>query len=129
MSLEVDLMTYLLAYTGLANLVGARIYPLRLPKEVTYPAITYMRISKPRTYSHSGDSNLSKPRIQFSCFAKTYLAALDVADQIVAALSGFKGSMSQTEIYAAFIQSQADMYEPDTMLYHIPVDVIIHYKG
>ena len=128
MSVEKNICAFLLQQTALTKLIGARIFPIHIPQNSELPAIAYNMISKPRTYSQSGDSHLVKPRIQFSCFGHRYHDVRDVADQIVIALSGFKGNMDGATIQSAFIENEVDLYESDTKIYHIPVDVIFQYN-
>jgi hypothetical protein len=123
-SIESDLYSYLSTYAGLIPLVGDRIYPLVAPQSVQAPYCTYQKISSGRQYSHSGFSNLSRPRMQVSCFAPTYLQAKAVAIQVIAAIEAWPGSGS---VQAAFTENEQDLYDPDTKLYYIPVDFFVYY--
>jgi len=116
--------THLIRHAGLAALIVERCYPIRLPQEPTYPAVTYQRISTVPTYSQDGDSNLDRGRWQFSCWARTHTAAEAVAAQVRTALTTWRASYGQP----AFLENQVDFYEPDTDVHHIPVDAIIWWK-
>ena len=107
----------------LAALVGLRIYPLVRPQNATLPAITYQRISAPRTTSHSGDSNLSNPRYQFNCWSYSYLEARSMAERLVAIFNGKRGMMPGVQ--ASFIDNDQDDYTPDVQEYRVMVDVLL----
>ena len=130
MSLEKDIRTYMLTRTAITDLVGLTgIYFGKLPQAVTFPALVSNRISTTRTYSHSGDSNLTTPRIQYSCFSETSEGAKDLAEEIVNEMSGFKGTAGAATVYSTFVESELDLYDDEAKLYHIPVDLMISYNG
>jgi len=99
---------------------------MQAPQNTTKPFCVYQLISPNREYSHSGYSGLSKPRVQISCYAETYDGAHAVADKVIEAVEAWPGA---TNIQAAFIDNQQDMYDSETDLYHVPVDFIVHYGG
>ena len=129
MSVEIDIRTYMLTKTAITNIVGSRIHAQKLPPEATLPALVYNRVSTQRTYSHSGDSNFTTPRIQYSCFAENYEGAKDLAEQIVSEMSGFSGTAGSSTIYSTFVEGELDMLDPESKLYFIPVDLMITYNG
>ncbi len=129
MSVEKDIRTYMGTRTAITDIVGSRIYAQKLPQEATFPSLVYNRVSTQRTYSHSGDSSLTTPRIQYSCFAETYEDAKDLAEQIVSEMSGFKGTAGTATIYSTFVESELDMIGPESKLYFIPVDLMISFNG
>ena len=56
--------------SALTNLVSTRIYPLRLPIDTDYPAITYQLISDVPVNTKTGRAKYFNARIQINCFAK-----------------------------------------------------------
>jgi hypothetical protein len=117
--MEQALYTRLSTYAGLVALVSTRIYPLVAPQNATKPYITYSRISTQREYSYSGYSNLQRVRFQISCYAETYAAAKAIAIQVMAAVEAW------TAVQAAFVENQTDLFEKETKLYHVPVDIFV----
>lgn len=79
MSLITDIKVYVGSYAGVTTLISDRLYPIMLPQEPTLPAATYLIVDDPQTYSHSGTS-WRQARVQFDCYASTYLTAHAVAD-------------------------------------------------
>lgn len=86
MSAVADLGTYLLANSGVATLIGTRLYANKLDQGETLPAVTLQVISQTHAQHLKGISAAGTTRIQLDVFAETRLAADAVAEAIVAAL-------------------------------------------
>jgi len=131
-NLEESLYAYLKAYAGLSALVGSRIYPLILPQPPTLPAVTYFKVSLVNKRTLASPSNVLKQvRVQFSCWADTYSEAKSVAAQVKLALQDFRGEMGGAggvQVLDGNIINEQDLYETDTGIYHVPVDVLIMHE-
>jgi len=125
MSIEVALQNKLLENENLKNIVGERIYILKLPQNPVYPAVAYFKVSNPRHHA----IDVAYPRFQFSVFAKTYKASKDLADLIRFVLQREKGITGGIPIIQGVYLNEIDLYESDTQLYHIACDYKIIYKG
>lgn len=117
-------------YAGLSALVGTRIYAVKLPQNVTYPAVTFQVISGlPRTHLMGSDDALAAPRVQVSAWDTSLTDAIAVADQIKAALQDYTGTMGGdggVTVQRIFIESeQIDIYDPETEVHNIAQDFII----
>lgn len=124
MSLITDLKTYIGSYAGLTALISNRLYPMMLPQEPTLPAATYLIADDPQNYSHSGAS-WRQARVQFDCFASTYLAAHGVADQVEAAVNAWHQINSS---YTSFQLTCRDMEEsPELSRYRVMVEVSVDH--
>jgi hypothetical protein len=75
--------------------------------------MTYQWISGERAHSLDGAIGLSSPRVQFDCWAKTYLQAETVFEAFRKRLDGFRGGMGSppTKVQGAFFDSERDMYD------------------
>lgn len=130
MIIEEALYSYLSGYAGLSARIGTRLYPLRLPENVTYDAATYQRISGPRVHSHSGASGLAAPRFQLDCYSETYLGAKNTAAQVRIALDGYKGTMGGAggvSVQSCLVQDDRDFYDADLRVYRVSLDVVIEH--
>lgn len=108
---------------------GGRIYPNALPQGVTLPACRYFRVSNPKDHTHSGSSELRRPRFQIDCYASTYLAAVTLATQVESNLDGFRGAMGAYEVQASFMEEAGrDDYDPETDRHRVSVDVVIWHR-
>ncbi len=124
-----ELRTYLLTQTSITDIVSGRIHAIKLPKGAIFPAITYNVVSQVRTYSHSGDSSLTRPRIQYSCWAELIEDAKNLALALTDVLSGFKGTAGMADVQDSFVENEVDMWDAEARIYHVPVDILIRYNG
>lgn len=91
--------TYLHNHSGLAALVGTRIYPVRAPDSPTFPYVTYRIRVEPEDVL-TGGAPIDRATITLSAFARTgtgtsgYALAHSVADQLRAALAYFRGTLA-----------------------------------
>ncbi len=109
--LEEDLETYLRANAGLANVVGQKVFPMIVPDDESYPALTYQVISRQNEHSLTGASGLEYPRIQFGCWARDYAVAKRVRNALVDCMDGFRGTMGSTDL-VALKEDERDTIEP-----------------
>lgn len=128
MSISSDLRTFLLADATLTTLIGTRMYPLVLPQDPTVPAITYQIISGHRFHSTDGACGLSTPRIQYDCWAATYLEVESLFEALRKRLDGYQGLAGSSQVQAAFFESERDDYEDEAKLYRRSADFFVWYE-
>ena len=108
---------------------GERIYPLILPQNPTYPALTYQLISNQGHH----DIPVDYPRIQITAWSPQLLQAKQLAGEVQAALQRYKGVMNGYRIKQIVKEaSPGDLWDEnagDAGLYYVPVDYRIIYKG
>lgn len=129
--LEEALFDYLPSVPDLGALIDDRIYPLRLPEGCDLPAVAWQRISAQRTYTHDAFEDTAawvQCRVQFDCWGQTAEDAIAVGEAVVAALSGYEGTMGTASLGAVTVEFELDDYEPDTKLYRRLVDVFVTYE-
>ena len=80
--------TVLAAYTDLTDIVNDRIYPIILPQDVVYPAVTSEKISGVplNTMADSTNRGVENYRIRLSAWAETLKAAQAVSDELLIAM-------------------------------------------
>jgi hypothetical protein len=61
---------YVLEDADIAAALGQRFYPIKLPQNVVYPAMTMQRISGVRFGDLRGPAGLARPRYQFDIWAR-----------------------------------------------------------
>ena len=86
MATAADVRTYVVGATGVAALIGTRMYPTNLPQACTLPAVAYHVISRSHVPHLKGVADAGTMRVQFDCWAKTRLGADAVGDAILARL-------------------------------------------
>lgn len=130
MIFEQALMTYLLAQSGITDLLGTHddspcIFFARAPQDVEQPYIIVLKVAGPRLHSHDGGSGLANPQFQFSIFASSYGTAKEIAAAVQTALQGYSGTMggeSGVAVNGIYYLNEVDQYENETELHHIAVD-------
>lgn len=80
----------LLSNPAVYELVGTRIYPLVLPLDCTFPAISYSKPSSPH------NRVVKSPRFQIDCWdkANNFTAVQKLSLAVEAALNGYSGTVS-----------------------------------
>ena len=121
MSVETDFVAYLKGVTGVANLVGERIYPWganqnpgSIDDSSGFPYITYFRVTTEKVSSlDKGASGLDFAQFQFDAWSRRRLECWAVADELEKALCGFKGTMGSTEVGGFVFRDRMDLYEEE----------------
>lgn len=106
------------AQAGVTALIGSgtatRLYPVVLPQNPTFPAITYQIISGPRDYTQDGPDGVVRFRVQCNCYGATYASAKALRDALESAISGLNnvsyGSPSVV-VKGVFVTNERDVYE------------------
>ena len=126
--IEDGLYTILKDNETIAALVGARIWPNRLPQGVVLPAVRYRRISAVAVgNSHDGQSDLTRARFEFAAHADSYDEARAVVAGIMARLKDFQGTLGGQQVYGTWIDNDIDGWMSDTQDHVRMVDVIFLY--
>lgn len=128
MDIEQALVAHLLSDEKITSIIQDRLFPLAVPQDEDVPAIVYQRISSPRTLTLTGES-ASNPRIQLSCYAKTFGQAKQMAITLYNSLDFFRGKLGNKTKSAVLMEDSRDDYEPETGRYRCDVDFfIMHTK-
>lgn len=139
MSFSQDLRTFILADGTISGIVGQKVHALRFPPFPAYPAIIFGIITGTRSHHFQGADGLASPRIQFDCYAITYLGAELLAEALRSRMDGFKGVMGGspgTVVHGIFFDSERDLYEDGADqgtgsgagLYRRSVDYFVNYE-
>lgn len=117
MSIAADLVTYL------GTALGCGIHRLRIPPDPTFPLVVYQIIDTPELHV----SGYVHPRVQFSCWAATDIAADTLASALRTALEGFHGLMGTTHVHAMVV-NRLDDFEELSGLYRVILDARLLYR-
>lgn len=117
-NLSTYIFSALSADAPLVALVGSRIYPLIAPAGVSAPYITHTRIGTVPTESHEAPSGLDMVSVQFSCFARNFTAA----EQIAAALRVALESATPPDGGSIHFVDTRHFFESETELHNIQLD-------
>lgn len=131
--------TYLLTQTAITDLVGSRVYQLKLPQQPTWPALLVWLVTDPATYHARGVDGFGVATVQVDSFAQEYDAVRPdplatahlLADAVDAALSGIPFDSPADWIHVQWSKrtDRKDIYEPDELrLTHIALEYEITYR-
>ena len=115
-------------YAGTSALVGTRIYPDVFPQGVTYPAITYSRVSAVWIDNLDSFSGSARVRYQFDCRHTNPTTARAVRKQIRLAMDGFNGTFASCIVSGARLLNEWDGYEDEVKAYTRSADYEIWHK-
>ncbi len=96
MSLENGLFQKLKGNTGVANLVGGRIFGAQFPNNTakpTLPAIVYHTFWSDTVRTLTGPDGLRTKKIQIDCYGDKYTDALGLGDTVRSLFEGYRGTL------------------------------------
>ena len=123
MQIESILRSVLVADPAVAALVGTRAYQTALPREPTFPAVTYQMVSRVQ----DSLTGIVQARMQYTCMATTWKGAADLADAVRCCLHGYRGVRDGARIEEIQYAGQHDDHDETTGIYWIPVDMLVTY--
>jgi len=118
MSVWQDVYTTLHSYSGVSNLVSARIYPSIVNQDPTYPAISHSQVSEANITALSGASDCVNPTWQIDAWDTTYSGAKALMAQI-------RSAMDSATLFKSVLVNEIDLFEPDLTIYHIMAEFSI----
>jgi hypothetical protein len=129
--LEPDLLAWLLTKTAVTDLVGQRIYNVRLPQGGTFPALAIERISGPREYQLDGPAGLASPRIQFNCHGEEFSDAKMLAEAVRQTLDTLKHTelvIGGVIVGSAECVDERHGFDPVTQNMRIELDYVVWHN-
>jgi len=121
MSVAEQIFTRLSTDSAVNALVSTRIYPNHFKQQDTLPAIRYTRISSTQYHTMGIDVPLERARFQVDVIADTYA----VSDATATAVKDALRRWSESGVQDTFIVSDADIYDHETDLHRIRIDIDI----
>ena len=91
--METDVLSFLLSQDSLSHLTGRRIYPLHLPKNPSYPAITFQQVSADHGHHLRGALGHVSARFQFDIWADDIVQLEQTTEGLRQTLDGYIGPM------------------------------------
>tara|TARA_R100000951_G_C2517147_1_gene142223 strand:+ start:56 stop:463 length:408 start_codon:yes stop_codon:yes gene_type:complete len=82
-----QLYYYLQNYAGLTALIGANIFPQRVPTGKALPTLAYTFSGRQPEYDQDGLDGENEVTVEFNCNASTLGGAVAVADQLYLAMA------------------------------------------
>lgn len=116
-----DFRTLMLAQAGVSALVGARVYPVRVPDEVwdspsERPCVAYRTSGVDRGQTFCATDTLKAERVEVDCYARTYDGARDLATAI-SQMVDFRGQVGETLFGPVLLDSEVDLMDLEPGLF------------
>lgn len=133
MSMLSALASHLLSDTAVSALVGARVYPERLPESTsatpnTMPLITYQLIDEPLRMSYQNNV-IFRARVQVDAWGGSYKSAQNVATAVFQCLQGYSGSMNGSVVIGVIFRlTKRDVSDPNVELHRVTQDFHVNWK-
>ena len=128
MRAEAILYSLLGASSGLAALVGNRIYLDTRPEEDALPAVVYELIHEKQDDARTGERETVTARMQVNCLAAIAEDAVNVREAVRLACHNQSGVIAGYTVIACIEDSAGpDSYDHLVNIYAKPMDFIIHY--
>lgn len=132
MDIELELKSGLSADRAITGLVGARVFPIRLPQQVTFPAVTFQRVSTPRSvqdgsYTQNGYTGFGWSRFQFTIWSDDYGQIAQLAAALRAFIHSFVTSPFPGQPMNKLL-NEMDTVEPERDLYMRIIDARIWFQ-
>lgn len=128
MNIKKAIAQRLLALGELTAITGTRIYRGgRLPanQALQPPHVIIWLLSKNRQYDHDGYSGLTEATLQISCFSRDPDETDAMAELVRVSMEAWPAESS--EVDSVFVEDEADLFEQETLIHHVPLDVIVSY--
>lgn len=109
-----DLIAYLVANSGVNNLVGNRVHANRVPETSKYPLIWLARGGKQRDKDLEGQGGITRHLFDLECISPQLEQSLDVADAVDSTdcLAGHRGTLGSRRVQGVFVEDQDEEYVP-----------------
>lgn len=101
----------------LAGICGDRIYPHSAPQDSVFPFVIFRRVSYEQLSTLMGSEGTIKSTFLFECYAKTYIEAIDISEQILSAINAATGLNKFIEPFSS------EEYIPDVDVFMEPVQI------
>lgn len=114
------LRAHLAAQASVTARVGSRIYPLILPQDPTYPAITYSPIGTRRAPTFDGAPSLIGSEIEIDAWGQTLADAETLGGILEGLLENFCGVFGAVDglrIYQVLIDADVTVFETEPAAY------------
>ena len=113
----------LLNSSDITDIVSTRVYHGMRPAGDA-PCINYFEVS----YLPLHNGVLETPHYQISCRASTAEIVQDLARKVAVLFHNFQGVIDDFDIQRTTVEGKHLIPEPDTNLFHVPVDVRFVYN-
>lgn len=126
--MERHIESRLTSHAGLSALVSTRVYPKKLPQEVTYPCLVYEVSNRSEYPTMGSNADQSRKRITVRGYDTSYSGVKSLEAQIKAALDRYTGTSDGTTIDGSYLENMIDTYEDEFQVYGVEFDFLVWFR-
>lgn len=116
MTPEAAIVALLLANGPVSVLIGDRIKHWKMTQGVALPYVVFQRLDTKRRYHNQGSTRAPMAMIQVTCRAAGFTPARALADAVIGAIDGYRGTATtgagSVQIDGIFVDDDRDAPEP-----------------
>ena len=121
-----DLFTEISGVAEIKALVGTRVYPIVLPQNPEYPAISYTLISTDREGPMQGPGGLAASRVELGCWDRTYSGAKALSEIVRKKYDRFSGTFGSDRLALGwFLIDERDLRFNDIDAFRSDLDFML----
>lgn len=113
MSTNSEIYGFLMAQPGIAALVSDRIYPTIIPQNAAFPCLRFEREDDGGFKDFDGQGQTVRTSVQIDALAETLDTATSIADQVLAALHGYTGTLVTRYVQRSSLEASYDTFEQE----------------
>lgn len=121
MTIGADIFTRLSTDAGVLALAGTRIYPNVFKQQDTLPAIRYTKIASVNHSLMGSDAGVEVSTYQIDIIGLTYASVDALRDAVKSSLRRWR----KAGIQDTYIESDSDMYDDETKLHRVKINIDI----
>lgn len=108
------------------GMAGTRIYGKRWAQGTDFPCTTINKVSGRRFQHLAGRPTMVTPVYQIDCWARTHLAAMELADAVEDALDRYAGIVLGVTVQQIVIgDDPQENFEETTQIYQVPLEAMM----
>jgi Protein of unknown function (DUF3168) len=108
MTLEADMVQWLLAQPAIAARLDDRIFPQAGAPETLRPLLVYRRTGREPFRTFEGSAKPCIVRLQFDCWGGTGATAREIADLMRTTMDGYSGLMGTTTVHMVNLETEIE---------------------
>jgi hypothetical protein len=125
--MQQGLYSLLTSTSAITDLIGARVTPVVIPPNVTFPCLSFTDISMVADPLLQGPGTSTK-RIRFDCWGKSYNDAKNLQAALHSLFDGYVGTLPDgTVIQETQLGNELDLYESDNRIYRSMTEYLFYY--
>ena len=97
--------------------ITTRIYPIMLPQNAVYPAISYQVNEDTEDETFDGQGTFQRINLEVDAWSDTHAGMLTLADAIKAAIKNYSGTVASNAVDKITIDSAISVYEDQVEKY------------